>query len=62
MKQPKTLSYWDFPDIETIPDGYDSFSIPKATSINMQTLVEEHNNLVDVVNSLCRIVSIEFDE
>ena len=52
MKKPKELTSWDFGDTIQIPDGCYSKSIPDITRDNFQTLIDEHNNLVQVVNML----------
>ena len=62
MKQPKELSDWNFSDTIQIPDGYDLQSIPDNTRNNFITLIEHHNNLVEVVNMLCEKRGIVFDE
>jgi hypothetical protein len=62
MKQPKELTDWDFSDTIQVPDGYDMTSIPDLTRRNFQTLIDEHNNLVEVVNMLCEKRGIVFDD
>ena len=52
MKKPEELTAWEFRDTIQIPDGYDMKSIPDLTRDNFQKLIEEHNNLVEVVNKL----------
>ena len=49
MKRPQELTDWDFIQI---PDGYDMKSIPDLTRANFNVLIEEHNNLVYVINAL----------
>ena len=46
------LDGYDFPDTEYVPEGYDMKSVPKASTANMEKLIEEHNKLVLVVNYL----------
>jgi len=46
------LNEWDFYDKVAVPDGYDSKSIPEATSRNMEVLMNKINELVDTVNEL----------
>ena len=62
MKKPEELSGWDFPDRVQIPDGYDMKSIPDLTRDNFNKLVDEHNNLVEVINLLCEKTNIIFDD
>ena len=62
MKQPKELTDWDFSDTIQVPDGYDMASIPDLTRDNFNRLVDEHNNLVEVVNMLCEKHGIVFDD
>ena len=62
MEKPKTLSDWDFPDTEMVPDGYDMTTIPSMSGQNFRILIEEHNKLVEVVNMLCESRNIVFDE
>jgi len=45
------LSSWDFEE-ELVPDGYDMRGIPKATSKNMEILMEKINTLCEVVRDL----------
>lgn len=61
MKQPKKLADRDFPDIGYVPDGYDMIGVAEMTRENFNVLIEEHNNLVDVVNILCEKRGIVFD-
>ena len=63
MKEPEELGWWNFSDTEMIPDGYDMKSIPKLTQDNFQTLIAEHNNLVEVVNAIREklVIDIDFD-
>jgi len=65
MNRPDRLDRWDFGDTVQVPDGYDMKSIPDITRGNFQKLIDEHNNLVDVVNKLIEISpagSIVFDD
>ena len=62
MNGPKKLTYWDFPDTITIPDGYDRKTIPDLTRDNFNLLVNEHNNLVDVVNKLAEFHEKAFED
>lgn len=57
MKKPEKLIGWDFPDRIQVPDGYDMTSIPDLTRDNFNKLIEEHNNLVEVVNKLMEALS-----
>ena len=53
MKRPKKIDYWyDLPDRDTVPDGYDRRSVPSLSRDNLEYLFEKHNELVDVVTSL----------
>lgn len=61
MQKPKHLTDWDFPDTIQVRDGYDMTSIPDLTRENMNFLIEEHNNLVAVVNMLCERFNVELD-
>ena len=58
MRQPKELSDWDFIDTHMEPDGYDMKTVVEFTSRNFQQLIDEHNNLVEVVNMLCEKLGI----
>ena len=62
MKKPEELSEWDFPDRVQIPDGYDMKRIPDLTRDNFNKLIDEHNNLVEVINLLCEKTNIIFDD
>jgi len=61
MKQPKELSSWDFSETIEVRDGYDTKSVPDITRNNLNTLIDEHNNLVKVVNLLCEKHHIIFN-
>ncbi len=61
MKEPKVLTDRVFLDAIQIPDGYDRKSVPALTRYNLQTLIDAHNNLVEVVNMLCDKHGIVFD-
>ena len=61
MKQPKELNSWDFSDTIQVPDGYDMTDIPDITRNNFQKLIDEHNNLVEVVNLLLCKANIVLD-
>jgi len=52
MKRPEELTGWDFGDTIQVPDGYDMKSIPDLTRHNFQTLIDEHNNLVEAFNAM----------
>ena len=67
MKRPTELTDWDFPNTISVPDGYDITQEPDLTRANFNKLIEEHNNLVEVVNLLVdrlnsRGLPIEFDD
>jgi hypothetical protein len=62
MKEPKELNSWDFSDKDYIPDGYDMNTIPALTRDNFNILIEEHNNLVEVVNMICDKTGIIFND
>jgi len=62
MKKPEELTSWDFGDTIQVPDGYDLKTIPDLTRNNLQTLIDEHNNLVEVVNMLCDKRDIVFED
>jgi hypothetical protein len=62
MKQPKELLAWDFGDTIQVPDGYDMTDIPDITRDNFNKLIDEHNNLVEVVNMLCDKRGIVFND
>ena len=47
-----TLSTWEFPDCEWIPDGYDMTQVPKVSDRNFNILLGHHNKLVDEFNAL----------
>lgn len=47
----KNISYWDMDTIQ-VPDGYDMRSIPDLTRDNIKILVDEHNELVNLVNKI----------
>jgi len=61
MKRPEELTQWDFIDTIQIACGYDMTTIPDITRDNFQKLIDEHNNLVAVVNLLADKFNIEFD-
>jgi len=46
------LSAWSFPDTIQVPDGYDMTQIADMTRGNFQVLIDEHNKMVKLVNSL----------
>ena len=50
MKRPKELRSRDFSDTIQEPNGWDMTEIPDLTRNNFQKLIDEHNNLVEVVN------------
>jgi hypothetical protein len=50
---PKKLDKYDFPDKETIPDGYYIKQIPKASTDNFKILLESHNKLIDLLHTIC---------
>jgi hypothetical protein len=52
MRKPKILTSWDFPDTVEKPDGYDTKSIPDITRDNLQVLIDEHNNMVEIINEV----------
>ena len=60
MKQPQILDTGDFPD--TLTDGWDRETIPDLTKENFLFLIEEHNNLVEVVNALTERLCIRLEE
>ena len=60
MKQPEKLTAWDFWDNHQEPDGYDMKTVPDATSRNFNKLLDEHNNLVEVVNTLIKLAPRDF--
>jgi len=62
MKRPETLDWWNFPDRIQRPCGYDMESIPDLTRDNFEKLIEEHNNLVEVVNLLLDKLQIIVDD
>ena len=62
MKKPEELTSYDFYDRIQVPDGYDLITIPDLTRDNFQTLINEHNNLVECFNKLCDIKQITFYE
>ncbi len=62
MKKPEKLTDWDFPDTIDQRDGYDITQVPDLTRDNFQLLVEEYNNLVEVVNSICDGKMFEIEE
>lgn len=61
MKKPQTLSSFDFFDTVTVPCGYDLTSVPDITRDNFQTLIDEHNNLVECFNKLCEKQGLDFN-
>ena len=64
MKRPIELGDWDFPDRIQVPDGYDMTSIPDLTRDNFNHLIEQHNNLVKIINAICENNpnSLHFDD
>lgn len=54
MKKPEELDGRDFGDRIQVPDGYDLKSIPDMTRDNFQTLIDEHNNLVEAFNAMAQ--------
>ena len=46
------LSSGDFPDTELIPEGYDLTSVPKMSDANFRVLIEAHNKVVRVINTI----------
>lgn len=46
------LSAFDFPDTLSKPDGYDSKTVPEATSENMGVMMNQINKLSAQVNRL----------
>ena len=52
IRKPKILTSWDFPDTVEKPDGYDTKSIPDITRDNLQVLIDEHNNMVEIINEV----------
>ena len=62
MKQPEKLTYYDFIDTITVPYGYHKKDIPDLTRDNFQKLIDEHNNLVDVINLLLCNANIVIDD
>ena len=62
MKKPKELSSNNFYDCVQVPDGFYLADEPDITRRNFQKLIDEHNNLVEVVNMLCEKKGIVFDE
>lgn len=62
MKKPKELDSWDFIDTIQVPDGYYMESIPDLTRDNFQTLIDEHNNLVECFNKLCEMKGVVFHD
>jgi len=62
MNKPEILDYDDFSDVLRVPDGYDLKSIPDLTRDNFQYLIDEHNNLVEVINMICDKRMITFDD
>ena len=62
MKRPENVGPYDFMDTIQAPDGYDLKSIPDITRDNIQTLIDKHNELVEVINMLCDKSGISFDK
>ena len=62
MEKPKEIDGWNVSDRIQVPDGYDMKSIPDMTQKNFNFLIEQHNNLVEIINELCRLNNINFDE
>jgi len=52
MNIPKELASFDFSDTVQIPNRCDFKTIPDLTRDNFQTLIEEHNNLVEAFNAM----------
>lgn len=57
-KKLEEISAWR--DLETyeVADGYDRKSKPHASPENFNTLLESHNNLISVVQMLCRKLKV----
>ena len=61
IRKPKELNDWDFSDTITEPDGYYQKNIPDISRNNFNKLLDEYNNLVKVVNLLCKRNTIDLD-
>jgi hypothetical protein len=48
----KVLTSYDFKDTISVPDGYDLKRIPDITRDNFQILIDEHNKMAELVNTL----------
>ena len=59
MYKPKQLAGIDFMDTYEDFDGETTKDIPELTQCNFLTLIDSHNNLVEVVNALVDIKNIE---
>lgn len=58
MKRPITVRTWDIPDTMQVPDGYHCKSVPELTHRNMEYVIEQHNKLVECVQSLMEHLNI----
>ena len=59
MKKPQELALCDFKTI-TLVDGCERRTEIDISRANFQTLIEEHNNLVEVVNALLELSPPEY--
>jgi hypothetical protein len=62
MKKPEELDGWNMPHSIQVPEGYDMTDIPDMTRENFNKLIDEHNNLVEIVNLLCDKQGIILEE
>ena len=59
MKKPEELNEWNFSDNHAEVNGYDLKYVPDLTRDNFNTLVDEHNNLVECFNALSEHIGFE---
>ena len=62
MEKLAELGSYDFGDTIMVPDGYDMTPIPDITRDNFQTLIDEHNKLVEAINAIAEHAGFKFDD
>ncbi len=62
MRKLNELTDFNFVDTISIPDGYDLKYIPDLTRDNFNSLIEEHNRLVKVLNAVVDKLDINIED
>ena len=61
MKEPKEITSYDFSETIQVQSYYGMKTVPDMTRDNFQALIDEHNNLVEVVNAIREKLQFDID-